>query len=320
MGVLPDAPAAAPAAASTVAVPAAGAVDPVVAAADAARAGAAAPASGDAAAQVSEPAKPVVDNRLSAAQRQVQQQQREIVTQQQQLRQREREIDSRVAQQVATEVEKRLGTFKQDPIAALRQLGFDDATIAARLLNQGKTTPDELAAKALAASEKLQKELVDRDQRDAVARAEREFSDIVKDAAKYPDLCDEWSPGEALREARGIVERLRARGIDPNQYSYADLASHLNKMAKARAARRDTLKAERTKKAAPQGDTKADGNGSSGQGASTGQPATTTLGKALGARTTLSDKPGHLMNDAELAAAVESEVARTRAHLNGKSL
>lgn len=298
----------------------------MVAAADAAQAqareGAGAGAEQAAGGEQAAAAAAVVDpnaGRESALLRSVRQQERAVVQQRQQLAERERQIGQNVEQQVQRAVQERMAKLKTDPIAALRELGFDDATIASRLLNQGKQTPQEIAQQALDEAKRVREENSQRSAADARQRAETDFAAEAADETKYPHLNEEWTRSEFVREAHAVVTNLRAKGIDPGQYSYSDIAKYLDKQAKGRAERREKIKAERSKKVPPQGDNKAEGNGVSGQGGSSGKTATTTLGQGLGGRQSLNGKAGHLMTDAELAASVEAEVARSRAAMGGRA-
>lgn len=294
----------------------------MVAAADAAQAQAREGAAGTPPPGAVETPAPAGDpnaGRESALVQSVRQRERALLTQRQQLAERERQIGQNVEQQVQRAVQERMAKLKTDPIAALRELGFDDATIASRLLNQGKQTPDEVAQEALKESKRLRDEIAQRSTADARSRAETDFAAEAADETKYPHLNEEWTRTEFVREAHAVVTSLRSRGIDPGQYSYSDIAKYLDKQAKGRADRREKIKAERTKKATPQGDNKAEGNGVSGQGGSSGKTATTTLGQGLGGRQSLNGKAGHLMTDAELVASVEADVARSRAAMGGRA-
>lgn len=287
----------------------------MLAAAEAARALAPGqPPTGGAETPPGETPAPAADaSRESALVRANRQKERELVQRGQELAARERAMGQSVDQRVERAVAERMAKFKGDPIAALRELGFDDQTIASRLLNQGKQTPDELAKQALDATNKLREEQAQRAQSETRAQAERAFGDEATKDDVYPHLNAEWTRQEAVREAHEVVANLRAKGIDPAQYSLADIAKFLDQRAKARAGRREKLLAERSKKEAPQGDTKAGGNGGSDQGNRSGQTATTTIGKGLAGRETVSAKPGYLMSDAELAAKVDEEVRNRRA-------
>ena len=260
--------------------------------------------------------KPVVDpepGRISALQRSIQQRERTLVTKQQELAARERQMGESVQQQIARGVQEQMAKLREDPIAVLKSLGLDEQTIATRLLKGNAPQPDELAANALKEAQEVRRQFAESQRQAASRAAEQEFISEAT-SGKYEHIESEWDRGELVQQAHAVVAQLRQRGIDPSQYTMADISKFLDQRAKARGDRRDRIKAERAKKAGSQDPTKAESNGVPGQGEAPGKTAsTTTLGKGLGARQSLNGKPGHLMTDSELAQAVEAEVQRARA-------
>lgn len=254
------------------------------------------------------PAPSADPNRIPALQRSIQQRERTLVQKTQELNLREQQLKESVAAQVERAVAERMGKFKEDPIAQLKAMGFDEQTIATRLLKGNAPQPEELARQALEKAQQLEKTTQEREQRMAAQAAERAVADEAF-SGKYEHLETEWTRPEVVREAYAVVGQLRARGIDPSGYSYEDICNFLNKRAASREKVREQKKAERAKKATPQGESK-DGSNGSGQGEAPKTASTTTLGKGLGARQSLNGKPGHLMTNDELARAVEAEVAR----------
>ena len=306
---VPD-PIAAAAAATADPAPASNGVDPVKAAADAAMAAGAPPV------ETPPPGVKPVDpepGRLSALQRSIQQRERTVVQKQQELAARERQMGESVQQQIARGVQEQMAKLKEDPIGLLKSIGLDEQTIATRLHKGNAPQPDEIAAQALKAAQESTKQLAEWQRQQASQAAEREFLTEAQ-SGKYEHIESEWDRGELLQQAHAVATQLRQRGVDPGQYTMSDINKFLNERAKVRSDRREKIKAERAKKAGSQDPTKAEGNGVPGQGEAPGKTAsTTTLGKGLGARQSLNGKPGHLMTDAELTAAVEAEVQRARA-------
>lgn len=236
--------------------------------------------------------------------------------------QAERDFDERVKKAVAEAVNKELSAFDEDPVGFSKKRGVDENKLAGRLLNQGKKTAEEVAAEAIARAERLEKQVRDKEQAEAKRSAERTFLEhIDKNGAKYPHIADEWEPHEVIEQTYRVIARLQQKGI--TDYTDDELAEYLDGQAKSRQARREERKQGRSAPAqaeqAPAGTTTSQG-GSGAKAGSRPKTATATLSASMSAeRQTVNGKDPLEMNDDEMRALIEREVAKAKAALGPKA-
>jgi hypothetical protein len=161
----------------------------------------------------------------------------------------------------------------------------------------------------------LKKQLADKEGAGSKTAGEQAFLAVGKGLGdKLTAIRDEWTDPEILEQAYRFGAELqahcKAQGIPVPNVSDERVWRILDKRAKAR----QDLRAERQKakqaatddvKAATQVAPKAAANGSGHQGETTGAPATTTLGRALGERQSVATKDPVLQSDDDVKAQVE---------------
>ena len=229
----------------------------------------------------------------SALLRSIAKRERELVAERQQLSARTQQQEATIEARIQAGVERALKERFADPRAAVKALGalgMKDQDIADGLLHKDAATPDEMARRALEESAALKKQLADRDARETKTRLETEYLSTAKrmgDAGELKHARLEWTEPEMVQETYRIIaelgEECRIKGIPVPQVQDERFLRLLDKRAKLR---QDARKAREAGGATPG----SEANGGGHQGGQTGAAATstTTLGKGLGERTSVS--------------------------------
>lgn len=262
-------------------------------------------------------------HRPDAIFRSAQKRERELIAKQQAFqseRQRwETDRQSHVQGEVARQVADALKEFRADPIGFAEKNGFDKQTIAGRLLNDGKQSPEEIARAAQARVEALEKQYNERQQTDQRERNERTYLEHIRaHSEKYASAVEEWGDADMIGETYKLIAEIhakhRSRGEQIPTYSDEEIAEYLDQRAKRRQSQRqERVKArgaQATAKGAEQSATKV---GATGSGTEAGKPATapTTLtGRLSSERQTIAAKDFLDMSEEEQRAALDAEVAK----------
>lgn len=301
----------------------------VLAALESGKPGEAGAAPGAATPTTADPAKPADPKpetpKESALLRSLQKRERDLVAEKQALQARIAQAEAGIEQRIKDGIARALKEQFADPragVKALGALGMKDQDIADALLHKDAATPDEMARKAIAETEALRKQLADGEAARVRAQNEANYTATAKrmaDAGELKHVFDEWDQAEILSETYKLLADLNAECRQANRPLPAVSDERLLKALDKRAKAKQDSRAERQKaktgatdttKAAGQPDPKAaDTNGSGHQGGKTGASATTTLGKGLGERQTVTVPDPLLMSDEDIIANVNKKVS-----------
>ena len=272
-----------------------------------------------AAAAAAKEAKPKADAIFRSAKKR----ERELVDKQQAFnaeRQRwESDRQTHVQGEVARQVAEALKEFRADPIGFAEKNGFDKQTIAGRLLNDGKQSPEEIARAAQARVEALEKQYQERQQNETRERNERLYIEHIRaNAEKYPHAVEEWGDADIVGETYKLIAEIHAEHRRKNEtipvYQDAEIAEYLDRRAKKRQSQRqERIKARGAQVTAKDAAQAAPKVGATGNGTEAGKPAsapTTLTGRLSSERQTIAAKDFLDMSEEEQRAAIDAEVAK----------